>query len=428
MAACIGAGIAFALIAGSGPASGGEPLGAEVSFYSNRTGELAVSPPAPTTFLHEPALMPGGGAATGGFKLTNQTAEAQRLRIVAVGSNAVLDDEMVVELTSGGQVLATGTLGELAEPAAPRLAPRDAAPTERIWSLPGEAPATPPRARRGGGQLRTGTGGCEMTPRLTLGALPRPVRTLGTFTLWLAGGFVAAVLIAAVLPMAVGMHTYTVRSGSMDPAIATGDVVVVDSISPGDARVGDVITFKDPEGGDALITHRVRAMREHGETIGFITRGDANNSFERWSIPADGSIGQVSYRIPMLGRAINPLSAAPGRIGLIVVPALLLCAAGLFRIWAPGRASGGAKPEAGSDAPPALAFVLGLALLLGLVDAHGQHTRRVQEDHHQPQQQPHGRPRLGRADRLARGIGQDPGRRHRLHQPERQLLRIRAGD
>lgn len=186
-----------------------------------------------------------------------------------------------------------------------------------------------------------------MTPRLTLGALPRPVRTLGTFTLWLAGGFVAAVLIAAVLPMAVGMHTYTVRSGSMDPAIATGDVVVVDSISPGDARVGDVITFNDPEGGDALITHRVRAMREHGETIGFITRGDANNSFERWSIPADGSIGQVSYRIPMLGRAINPLSAAPGRIGLIVVPALLLCAAGLFRIWAPGRASGGAKPEAG---------------------------------------------------------------------------------
>lgn len=118
LGALIGAGIAFALIAGSGPASGGEPLGAEVSFYSNRTGELAVSPPGPDNFLHEPALMPGGGEATGGFKLTNQTAEAQRLRIVAVGSNAVLDDEMVVELTSGGQVLATGTLGELAEPSA----------------------------------------------------------------------------------------------------------------------------------------------------------------------------------------------------------------------------------------------------------------------------------------------------------------------
>ena len=35
-------------------------------------------------------------------------------------------------------------------------------------------------------------------------------------------------------------------SGSMQPAIHTGDVVVDESIAPAEARVGDVVTFKDP--------------------------------------------------------------------------------------------------------------------------------------------------------------------------------------
>ena len=137
--------------------------------------------------------------------------------------------------------------------------------------------------------------------------------------------------------MAVGMHTYTVRSGSMDPAIATGDVIVTKSISPTEARVGDVVTFVDPEGSGSLITHRVRAIRQQGDRTAVVTRGDANNAFERWSVPSDGSIGQVAYRIPMLGRALAPLSSTLGKAGLIVIPALLLCALGLRRIWTPER-------------------------------------------------------------------------------------------
>lgn len=167
---------------------------------------------------------------------------------------------------------------------------------------------------------------------------------LGVGLAWIAGAFVVTLLLAAVLPMAAGMKTYTVRSGSMEPAIATGDVIVTKSISPADAQVGDVVTFVDPEGGGSLITHRVRAIRTEGGRTAVVTRGDANNAFERWSVPSDGSIGRVAYSLPMLGRALAPLSSMLGKIGLVVIPALLLCALGLRRIWAPAPKPAG--PEA----------------------------------------------------------------------------------
>jgi signal peptidase len=166
---------------------------------------------------------------------------------------------------------------------------------------------------------------------------PRVLAQAGAALAWLAGAFVVSLLLAAVLPMAVGMHTYTVRSGSMEPAIETGDVIVTKSIAPADARVGDIVTFVDPDGSGSLITHRVRAISTQGDRTAVVTRGDANNAFERWSVPSDGSIGQVAYRLPMLGRALAPLSSTLGKAGLIVVPALLLCALGLRRIWRPER-------------------------------------------------------------------------------------------
>ena len=44
-----------------------------------------------------------------------------------------------------------------------------------------------------------------------------------------------------------GSRRFAVLSGSMEPTIATGDVVVVDKIAPLEARVGDVVTFRSPE-------------------------------------------------------------------------------------------------------------------------------------------------------------------------------------
>jgi signal peptidase len=155
--------------------------------------------------------------------------------------------------------------------------------------------------------------------------------------LWVGLGLLFGTLLAAVAPQLGGFRSFTVRSGSMTPAIDTGDVVVTKSISPLAARVGDVVTFVDPEGTGKLFSHRVQSVRAVGEEVDFVTRGDANTSTEHWRIPADGSIGRVAYRIPKIGYGLSYIDSGPARLALIAIPALLLLWAAMVRIWRPVR-------------------------------------------------------------------------------------------
>lgn len=158
---------------------------------------------------------------------------------------------------------------------------------------------------------------------------------LRTFLTWAIGGFVLTVLLAAALPLALGGTSMVVRSGSMTPAIRTGDVVVVKPIAPTEAAIGDIVTFKDPAGSGRLLVHRVRAISRTGGEVEVVTKGDANSTQERWKVAADGTIGTVAYRIPALGFAVGWIGSPAGRIGLVILPALLLAAMLLMRIWRP---------------------------------------------------------------------------------------------
>ncbi len=151
--------------------------------------------------------------------------------------------------------------------------------------------------------------------------------------IWTGIGFVLAVLLAAALPLAFGGRSMTVLSGSMTPTIRTGDVIVVRPISPAEAKVGDIVTFKDPSGGERLLVHRARAVEPRGDLIAFTTQGDANSTQEHWQVPADGTIGTVVYRVPKLGFAVTWINSGVGRTGLMIVPALLLAASMLAGIW-----------------------------------------------------------------------------------------------
>jgi signal peptidase I len=162
---------------------------------------------------------------------------------------------------------------------------------------------------------------------------PRPLVALG----WAAAGFMVTLLLIAVLPLAVGMRTYVVRSGSMTPAIDTGDLVITRKISPAEASVGEIVVFKDPDQSGRLITHRVRGVQGRGGRYYFVTRGDANTGFERWNVPSSAMLGEIEYRIPKLGYLVAPAASGPGHLLLVVIPALALCALGLIRIWDSGR-------------------------------------------------------------------------------------------
>ena len=143
-------------------------------------------------------------------------------------------------------------------------------------------------------------------------------------------GFVLAILLSSVVPLAFGDRSLVVRSGSMHPAIDTGDIVAVHPIAPASARVGDIVTFKNH---GKLTSHRVRAIERKGANVVFTTQGDANSGQEHWSVPRDGRIGSVSTACRSSASSSCKVQSPAGRFVLIILPALLLGFSLLRRIW-----------------------------------------------------------------------------------------------
>jgi len=148
---------------------------------------------------------------------------------------------------------------------------------------------------------------------------------------------VAGALLALVIagPLVVGDHPHTDLSGSMEPTIAPGDVVIDEQIAPWEAKVGDIVTFRDPQDQSKLLTHRVVSTRDGGSRIWFVTQGDANNTREHWRVPATGEIGRVVYTVPWVGHLAVLTRTKLGWGLLIGVPLLLILIEELVRIWRP---------------------------------------------------------------------------------------------
>ena len=86
-----------------------------------------------------------------------------------------------------------------------------------------------------------------------------------TFALWAAVGAAIGLIAIVTLPGVFGYQALTVVSGSMEPTLATGSVVIDEVISPAEARPGDIVTFQDPLRPRQL-THRLQKVRVEGDT------------------------------------------------------------------------------------------------------------------------------------------------------------------
>jgi signal peptidase I len=163
----------------------------------------------------------------------------------------------------------------------------------------------------------------------------RLVRAFAIFSLWLAIGLGLGLTALVALPGLFGYQALTVVSGSMEPTLGTGSVVIDEVISPLDASPGDIVTFADPANPRQL-THRLKRMRVKGDTAYMVTLGDANDAPEHWTVPVDGQIGRVQYQIPKLGYMRAALTGREARLGLLGA-VMLLGGLLVVDIWRPRR-------------------------------------------------------------------------------------------
>jgi len=153
------------------------------------------------------------------------------------------------------------------------------------------------------------------------------------------GAACVAVLLLGVLAAALvaGYRPLIVRSGSMAPAVRTGDLIFTKRVRPASAGPGEIVTFHDPSRARELITHRVVRRTSRGSRVFFVTLGDANTGVERWSVAANGTIGVLRLRIPSLGYAVSVFTIPAIRLVFVSLAALLLGGIVVRRIWVEPR-------------------------------------------------------------------------------------------
>ncbi|MBQ8325233.1 MAG: signal peptidase I [Clostridia bacterium] len=123
------------------------------------------------------------------------------------------------------------------------------------------------------------------------------------------------------VPSVGGYLPLFVLTDSMYPEIESGDLIICQTIDPSEIKVGDVISFFDPEGnGTSVVTHKVIEVLNDNGTLSFRTQGTNNNTPDALPVPAENLVGIYRSRIPGAGSVAMFLQTVPGLIVCIVLP------------------------------------------------------------------------------------------------------------
>jgi len=168
-----------------------------------------------------------------------------------------------------------------------------------------------------------------------------------------------APFVVYAVPATVGAEaSYVVLTASMTPAIAPGDVVMVDSVPARSVAVGDVIVFEQRSGDAIPITHRVIEVERPADAPpSFRTKGDANEDADLTPVTPDRLVGRVVFTIPLIGHVVQFVGTPAGFVTLVVLPLGLLVAsevAGLLRAGRPDEVPAAPTEDASDAAAPSV--------------------------------------------------------------------------
>lgn len=109
-----------------------------------------------------------------------------------------------------------------------------------------------------------------------------------TFTSIILGIFIAIWLLRGL-----GYESYQILSGSMEPTLITGEIVLIDT-NDQNVKTGDIIAFQN---GSHVIIHRIVKTVSEGV---YITKGDANSSEDLCPVEQGQILGTIWIKLGIL--------------------------------------------------------------------------------------------------------------------------------
>lgn len=142
----------------------------------------------------------------------------------------------------------------------------------------------------------------------------------------------ALVLSMIIIPRLSGSQVYTVLTGSMEPTLRPGTLIVTRPADPETVAVGDVITYQIESGKPEVVTHRVVATSYAAKgAVTFRTRGDNNATIDSDPVQPAQVRGTVWYSVPYVGHLNSWVTGERRTVMLgVVVSALMIYAATMF--------------------------------------------------------------------------------------------------
>jgi signal peptidase len=153
-------------------------------------------------------------------------------------------------------------------------------------------------------------------------------------TAGLVSGLAVLGAVAYALLFLAGYRPVVVYSGSMKPALSVGSLALVERVPSAQVRVGDVLTFADPNQPGRLVTHRVVETVERPEGgLAYRTKGDANTRRDPWAIALPEDAGRLAFDVPYVGYALWYAKTREARTALVLFLAGLVLTLLLRAIW-----------------------------------------------------------------------------------------------
>lgn len=177
-------------------------------------------------------------------------------------------------------------------------------------------------------------------------------RTAAYYILAVQAVCLALLALAFFVPLPGHIEARIVQSGSMEPAIPVGALVIVapqEQYAP-----GDVIMFSQ-DTKSLPTTHRVEGVVRSDGAIAYVTKGDANEEVDQALALHEAVMGSVALSVPRLGYVLDFARSREGFLFMAVIPAALIILDELFALMASFRSQPAVSRTPQAPTPPARA-------------------------------------------------------------------------